>query len=450
LSSGFVGKKVTVIGAGESGFGACLLLHARGAKVRCSFEDLRDLSFREFLDAHAIPFEEQKHTSRFLQDADWVVLSPGVKPSAFPVRYCQKQQIPMTSELGMAASFLKGRWAAVTGTSGKTTTTELAGAMMGFLRPTVTCGNIGRSLSRSVFEDGARTARIVEASSFQLCFTHAFRPAVAVILNLGPNHLDWHPSLGHYYGSKCRIGHGLGKAGVLAINADDPLLCRRMRRLGCRKWYFSRRPLEKGLFAEGRYLWLACRGRKQPLATLDQCALKYPHQVENVLAAASAALLLGARRGDIQKALDRFRPLPHRLEDLGEIGGVRFVNDSKSTTAQSTRAALRSFPQGVVLVAGGRLKEKRYASLLPDLRRHAAHVVLYGEGAPILWEAFGSFTQKSRAGSMSSAVLKAYSKARPGQTLLLSPMGASFDQFRSYADRGEAFREMFRTLRAKA
>jgi UDP-N-acetylmuramoylalanine--D-glutamate ligase len=316
-------------------------------------------------------------------------------------------------------------------------------------RPCDLCGNVGRSFSRSIIESGGRIRRVVEVSSFQLHYARRFAPRVAVILHLKPNHLDWHRNLSEYYGAKLKLLKDLGRGGTAVLNADDPDLFERARRFAVRKRWFSLKRIRDGVFAEGKEVFWAHGGKFEKFIDLRRSRLIGAHNVQNAMAAALAASSMGVGAAAIQRAVDAFRPLPHRIEMLGTVRGVAFVDDSKSTTVESTRAALESFGGPVVLIAGGRPKEKCFGRIRPVLDRRASCVVLYGEARTLIAKQLKGFRMKKEVGDFRSAVRRAYAAARPGHTVLLSPMCASFDQFKSYTERGEVFKEMFMNFKKK-
>lgn len=441
-------KVVTVVGAGESGLAALMLLRRKGARVRCSVSDAPDARVRRKILAAGALLEEGGHTEGFFRPSDAVVTSPGVKPSSPAIRIARKLRIPVWSEPELAASFVQAPWVAVTGTNGKTTTSTLLWRMIQEMRPCDLCGNVGRSFSRSVIERGGKVARVVEVSSFQLFYARRFAPRVAVILNLKPNHLDWHRSLGEYYAAKLKLLEHLGCRGVAVLNADDPEIVRLARRFPCKKIWFSLKRLRDGAFTEGSKVFRSRGGKFAEFLSLRRSRLIGAHNRQNVMAAALAASAMGVPDKAIQRALDAFRPLPHRIQALGTARGIAFVDDSKSTTVESTRAALESFRGPVVLIAGGRPKEKRFDPIRATLERRAAYVVLYGEARGLIARQLAGFPLKEVRG-FREAVRRAFRAARPGHTVLLSPMCASFDQFSSYAERGEVFKEIYKDLRRK-
>ena len=450
MTNVFRNKSVTVVGSGESGMSAIRLLTRLGAKPRCSTQTLLGSKIKALFKKRSVLWEEGGHTAAFLKDTDYLVVSPGVRPSSFPIRYCRRRHIPILSEIELASRVFAGRWVAVTGTNGKTTTSTLLAEILRRRRSCELCGNIGNAFSRSLIEKNSRSARVVEVSSFQLSFIDRMRPTVTVILNLSPNHLDWHRNLKEYYAAKMNIARNLSRKDTLVLNADDPTLIKHARDLKGRRLYFSKKKLRDGIYSEGMMIYRVRRNRRVPIVDLNRCHLRGDHHLENIMAATAAALLMGATAKQIQQTVDQARPLPHRLENLGEVRGVRFVNDSKSTTVQSTLAAIRSVPSDIVLVAGGRRKQKSFRSLTEVLERRVSRLVLYGETSEYLKNQFKQFTAKDSIFSFEEAVRHAYRTSRPGQTLLLSPMCSSFDQFSSYEERGNAFKRIFNELRRDA
>lgn len=440
-------RRITVVGMGESGAGAVKLLLKAGAAPRVSTDSKLTPALRSCLRRSGVPFEEGGHTRAFFAGSWAVVTSPGVRPSSPVFGWARAAGVPVWSELEFASRFLRGTWAAVTGTNGKTTTVTLLAAMAARAADCDLCGNVGRSLSRSIVERGPRMTRVVEASSFQLYFTDRFRPTVAVILNLAPNHLDWHSGPREYYRSKLNIARRLEAGEPLVLNADDPTLARLARGLRCRKVLCSLSPVRDGVYRDGVWVMRARAGVARPLARLDRMRLRGDHNVRNVMAAAAAALELGVSPAGIQRAIDAFRPLEHRTEELGEIAGVRFVNDSKSTSSDSARAALESFEGPIVLIAGGRPKQKDFSALRPIARRNVALAVLYGEARRAI--AAGIGVRNVLVKRFATAVRRAFRAARRADTVLLSPMCASFDQFASYEERGREFKKIFRELKRR-
>lgn len=446
MRSEFAGKRIVVIGAGESGLAAAKLLRKAGARVGLSTEGLLG-GAKAGLKAAGIDWEEGGNTDGFLEGADAVVPSPGVNPRKPVLRRAAAMKLAILSEPEVAARFVRGKWAAVTGTNGKTTTCSLLAEMLLQTGPCDLCGNIGKAFSRSVLQHRAAVRRVVEMSSFQLHFSEKLRPDVAVILNLQPNHLDWHSTLSEYYGAKLRLLKNLTGAQTAVLNADDARLVRMARSSRASKLWFSLGRIPNGIYREGGAIMQAKNGAARKLLDLSKCRLVGDHNIQNVMAAACAALRMGVPAVRIQKAIDRFKPLHHRIEPVGVVDGIRFVNDSKSTTADSTRAAVMSFGKGIVLVAGGRAKEKDFRPMRRVLRGRVSCLVLYGEARALIGSHLNGAVRKVAVKDFSAAVERAYAVARKGETVLLSPMCASFDQFRSYQERGDTFKRIVRGIK---
>lgn len=419
-------RRVSVVGLARTGRALVAALAPAGASLFVSEGRSLAPDERAFLAQHGVEWEEGGHTERGLH-ADLVVPSPGVPPHATVLREARRRGIPLWSEIELAFRLAHPRvLIAVTGTNGKTTTTELVGAILraAGLDPVV-AGNIGCPAISTVDEAAGRPW-VLEVSSYQLEWTAAFRPTVAVWLNFAPDHLDHHGTLGAYFAAKSRIL-------VRQREEDTAVLSReilaqvapRARSVDYRRvqlpWGWGE-GLPEHLRDDLRAAWAAT------------CAV-YPD-----LWASPPAY------DEVAAALDQ----PHRLEQVGEIRGIRFVDDSKGTNAHATAAALRAIPGSVVLILGGRHKGGGYDVLVPLVRDKARLCVLIGESQTYFAELLSpAGIPYELAGDPSDALRRAYRAAQPGDTVLLSPACASFDQFRDYAQRGEAFQKAFFALAAQ-
>lgn len=435
------GGLFTVVGAEESGLAAMALLRHQGARVRCSVSGQLSSRARAALQEWGIACEEGGHRAEFFEGSLAVIVSPGVKPSSSAIALARAAKVPVWSEIELAARLTRGPWAAVTGSNGKSTTATLLWEMWRRQRPCDLCGNIGRAFARSVFED-PDSARVVEVSSFQLYSADEAHPKLALILNLSPNHLDWHPDLEDYYASKFRVARNMTPEDAVVLNADDPEVMKRAESLRCRKIYYSLGEWKEGWgVREGRAVRMES-ARETLSVRLQETRLLGRHNVGNILAAAAGAAFLGVSVEGIEEAIRETRPLANRLEETAEWNGLRFINDSKSTTSLSTAAALRSFDRGVILLCGGKRKQESFRDVLPEIQKRVSLLVLYGECADFLEKEFADFSSKIRVRDLGEAVDAALAGARPGQTVLLSPMCSSFDQYRSYEERGAHFRRL--------
>jgi UDP-N-acetylmuramoylalanine--D-glutamate ligase len=445
------GKKVTVVGLGKSGFAAARFLAERGATVRVTegFEKKEALENASYLRGMGIEVETGRHTEGFIAGSDFVVTSPGVPKDSVPLKAAARTKIPVISEIELAFHACKGKIVAVTGSNGKTTTCNLIHRIFADAgRKTVLCGNVGYSFLSAVPGIDSKTVVVLELSSFQLEDSPRLRPKVSVILNLSANHLDRHKTMENYSNAKKMIFRNQRAGDTLILNHDDPTTRAMAVDAKCKVVFFSRSPLEKGLFYRGGKIWLA-DGRGEKIL-LDVSKMKLPgqHNLENALAAVAAILALKAPMASAEKTLARFRTLEHRIEPLGEIAGVRFINDSKSTTLASTRAAILATPKPLILIAGGRDKGSPFADIETLVAERVKTAVLYGESRDKIAAAWKTFRRVESEQDFRRAVRLAFERAERGDTILLSPMCTSFDQFSSYEHRGETFKKAFQELKS--
>jgi len=442
------GRLVAVAGAARSGVAAAELLARRGAIVTVS--DLRpEVESADRLRALGIRLELGGHRMTTFTGADLVVLSPGVPADQPVVASARARGVPVIGELELASRFLQGRVIAITGTKGKSTTTTLAGRMLDAAGFDVTVGgNIGAPLSAQVDQSSARTLHVVEASSFQLEQTETFHPWIAVMLNFSPDHLDRHPDVRAYAAAKARVFANQTGADWAVVNADDPAVLEmaRVGRAGIR--LFSR----SGALAEGTTVetgWVVNRRREgaDRLLPLSAVHLLGPHLVDDVLAAATVGVLAGASPAAMTTAVEGFRGLEHAMELVDEIGGVRFINDSKATNVDAARQAIETFSRDLVVILGGRFKGGDLRLLRTPLATRARGVVAIGEATPRLVEALSDVVPVRPADSLPSAVDRAFEWARPSGVVLLAPACASFDMFVDYAERGRRFKAEVARLR---
>lgn len=448
------GKKVLVIGAGLSGVAASRFLSARGALVV-----LNDR--KEFIDwpndALALKGEGVVKLlagdvpSWLLDQIELVVLSPGVPTRSIPVRYAERAGAKVIGEIELAWRFLKGRVVGITGTNGKTTTTTLVGELLKDAGlPAQVGGNIGTplvSLVESSREDGWT---VVELSSYQLETIDEFRPTVAMVLNLMPDHMDRYETLADYGAAKHRIFRNQTSGDVAILNADDPVVSSWARGLEAHVTMFStERELDEGLFLRGRELVARTWSGERVLLSRDDMQLKGVHNVQNVLAALAAGLACGASPDSMRETIRRFAPVEHRLERVTEVCGVTFYNDSKATNVDAAVKAVEALseePGRIVLILGGRGKNAPYAPLAPLVERKGRALVLIGEDADRIESELKTFAPMQRASDMADAVRRAYGAAEPGDVVLLAPACASFDMFQSYEHRGRVFKEEVKGL----
>ena len=432
-----------VVGMGRSGEAVAGHLLAHGWRV-IAVDDAPGAAGRER--ARALGVELVEHPApdelrRLVESVDLVATSPGV-PVRHPVFLAAAEQdVPVLGEIELAWRDLDRPVVAVTGTNGKTTVTTLIARMLvesGVAA--IAAGNIGLPLSAAVGREV--DVVVAEVSSFQLQFVDGFRPHVAVWLNLAADHLDWHPDVDAYVAAKARIWERQGDDDVAVVNADDPVV---MAAAGSAPG----RVVTFGLVGVGGSpMWTvvdgALCGPDGPLVGLDELPRARGHDVANALAAAAAASAAGATVDGIRAALVGFEGLPHRLELVGEAGGVSWYDDSKATNPHAAAAAVAGF-ESVVLIAGGRNKGLDLGALAAGAPRIRA-VVAIGDAAGEVAAAFDGLRPVRTALSMDEAVLLAAAAARPGDAVLLAPGCASFDWYDSYARRGDDFARAVRSL----
>jgi len=440
-------KRVTVAGAARSGIAAAELLARRGARVTLS--DTRGaVPEAEPLRALGVHLELGGHTSATFTGADLVVLSPGVPPDQPVVQAARARGVPVIAEIELASRWLQGRVIAITGTKGKSTTTALTGRILETAGFKVTVGgNIGAPLSAQVSESTPDTLHVVEASSFQLEQIETFHPWIAVMLNVSPDHLDRHPGVAQYAAAKARIFENQDAGDWAVINADDPGVLELARRGRAATRLFARRnAIPAGTVIDGGWIVERASAGDRRLVPLVAVHLLGPHLVGDVMAAATVGAIAGATPASMTAAVDGFHGLEHAMELVADIGGVRFVNDSKATNVESALRSIESFDRNLVPILGGKFKGGDLRLLREPLRARAKAVVAIGDARPLVREALAGAVDVHEVDGFDAAVARAYALARPSGVVLLAPACASFDMFRDYAERGRRFKEEVKRL----
>jgi UDP-N-acetylmuramoylalanine--D-glutamate ligase len=443
------GSNVVVVGAARSGVAAARLLAERGAKVTLSeCRPAVDVEV-ERLQEVGVELELDGHKSVTLARTDLVVMSPGVPPNLPALDGARRNGVPVISEIELASRWVRGQLIAVTGTKGKSTTTVLLGRMLeaGGLRVLVG-GNVGTALSTQVEDSTPETFHVVEVSSFQLELTTTFRPWIAVFLNLHSDHLDRHTSHADYAAAKARVFANQETSDTLVVNADDPDVLSLTRTSRAQSVVYALdTSLDEGVVVSGGAVVRRTRSGDESLVPLSAVHLVGRHLLSDVLAASAVANLVGVAAADMTRAVDRFVGLEHAFESVGEIGGVRFINDSKATNVEAVRRAVESCGDHLVVVMGGRFKGGALETLAPLLGARADAVVALGEARVRIREMFGAIVSVVEVVSMADAVRVAYGLASPGGTVLLAPACSSLDMFTDYSERGRVFKQAVVSLR---
>ena len=439
-----------MIGLGKSGFAAAKFLHGLGAKVRAtdSSEKKEVLENADFLKSLGLTVETGRHTAPFMKGADLMVTSPGVSPKSKPLQFAKKAKIPVISEIELASYHCRGLQVAVTGSNGKTTTSHLIYRIFQEFKPkSVLCGNVGFSFLDAIPSTDNQTLVVIELSSFQLEESPAFRPKIAVVLNISPNHLDRHGSMKNYIEAKERIFKNQTRIDTLVLNYDDSVVRNMAAKARSTVVYFSKHEIPEGIFARGAKIIVKKGDCEKVFLDRSRFKLKGDHNLENILAAVSVASILKVPSKKAQKVLDSFETLEHRIEPAGTVNGVHFINDSKSTTIESAKAAILATPRPLILIAGGRDKGAPFERIESLLDKQVKYVVLYGEAREKIASSWRNFDRMGLEKDFRNAVKRAFNRAERGDSILLSPMCTSFDQFSCFEERGEVFKQVIEELR---
>lgn len=444
-------KKLVILGGGESGCGAAVLGKARGWEVFLSDSGRLAPKYKEMLESRGIPFEEGGHTPERLLDADTVVKSPGIPPTAPLVRRFAEKGTPIISEIEFAGRYTDARTVCITGSNGKTTTTMLiyhilkkAGLDVGL------AGNVGKSMALQVAED-PHDIYVIELSSFQLENMYDFKAHIAIIMNITPDHMDrYDHKMENYVAAKFRILRNQTKEDYFIYWQDDPIVTAQIRAMQIEALMlpFGEHKLEDSA------AWMDERGiihfqLPEDVFEIprDRLALQGLHNLYNSMAAGLSASLFHVRNDVVKAALEDFEAVEHRLEFVAEIDGVRYINDSKATNVNSTWYALESMVKPTVLILGGKDKGNDYNEILPFVKEKVKAIVCMGADNRKLLDFFsGQVPAIVDTHSIGDAVAACRRLAEKGDTVLLSPCCASFDLFKSYEDRGEQFKQQVRAL----
>jgi UDP-N-acetylmuramoylalanine--D-glutamate ligase len=449
-------KRVLVVGLGRSGVASAFFLQEHGARVIVSdskSEAQLQSEVPSLLD-RGISIETGHHGERTFRDQDLIVVSPGVPSDQPQLQHARTLGIPVIGEVELAFRFLQGKVLAITGSNGKTTTTTLVGEILAKSgKKTLVGGNIGTPVISLAGQSTPDSLVVLEISSFQLESIQQFRPWIAAILNITPDHLDRHHTFQAYVDAKTRIFENQRaeenqQAGDFAVlNADDPTCVGLKDKVKAPLLWFSRKQrVENGAFLSGDQIIFRQNGQEQPVLSRSDIQLKGEHNVENVLGAVAMTMVAGCSAQQVRQAVKEFRAVEHRLELVATINGVTFYNDSKATNVDATVKALESFPGNIHIILGGKDKGSDYSVLNPLLKERAKRVYLIGAATDKIAAQVQSATAMVRSGTLERAVRQAFDAARSGDVVLLAPACASFDQFENYEHRGRVFKELVHAL----
>lgn len=444
-------KKFLVVGLARSGIACARFLRDRGGAVTAT--DFRPIDALDEgvkgLKNLGIEIETGGHNTKTFLDSDIIVVSPGVPMSIRPIRAARDDGIDVISEIELAYGFINAPIIAITGTNGKTTTTTLIGEIFKKSGKEIFVGgNIGNPLIEYVRSGREAEYVAAEISSFQLEGISAFRPKVALLLNISPDHLDRYPSYIDYVKAKKGIFLNQREGDIAILNADDRLVLEIGDSLEkVRKIYFSKkRKIEKGVYQRGQSIVSEVLDETHYYST-DLFKIKGSHNVENIMAAIAATEVCGCASEDIKETVNNFEGLAHRLEFVDEVCEVDFYNDSKATNIGAVEKSLESFDQPIILIAGGKDKGTGYDSLKDLVKEKVKTLVVFGEAGEAIYKNLGPLTQPFKAHILRDAVELAFSKASHGDVVLFSPACSSYDMFRDYEERGNAFKGFVRALK---
>jgi UDP-N-acetylmuramoylalanine--D-glutamate ligase len=443
-------KRVLVVGLGKSGVASALFLKARGARVTVSDSKPQEQFGDEIptLLDHGIAVETGAHGERTFQGQDLIVVSPGVPVDAPPLVQARALGETVIGEIELAARFFPGPIIAITGSNGKTTTTTLAGEIVAAGgHPTVVGGNIGTPAISLVESATPETIAVLEVSSFQLETIQTFRPKIAVVLNVTPDHLDRHRTFAAYADAKARIFENQQADDFAVLNADDPTCEGFVGRTRAQVFLFSRaKEIKHGAYTRDGKILFRDSGGQREIMLVSEIPLKGAHNVENVLAAVCVGSLMGCAPEIISRTIRNFKAVEHRLEYVATIRGVEYYNDSKATNVDATIKAIESFPANIHLILGGKDKGSDYSVLNDLLRQRVKQVYTIGAAAAKIESQIQGTAKIVHAETLETAVKRAAIEARSGDVVLLAPACASFDQFKNYEQRGRVFKEVVKEL----
>ncbi|MFA6142587.1 MAG: UDP-N-acetylmuramoyl-L-alanine--D-glutamate ligase [Candidatus Omnitrophota bacterium] len=422
-------KTVLVIGIGNSGFNACLLLHDLGASVKATDASSGPsvISNAKKLEDKGIDVETGGHTEGFIAGSDLVVISPGVEDSSPALKWAKSNRIPIMGEMELGSRFCKGKIIGITGTNGKSTVTTLIGEILKDAGlDTVVCGNIGNSLCGEIPRIKNDTWVVLEVSSFQLETINSFKPYIALILNITDDHMDRYSKFDEYFKEKVKIFANQDERDILILNYDAKNL-RSLKDKASSKVYFY----SKSDKANGSY----------------DIKIRGLHNLENVLASVLVGRLAGVKEESMKRTIAAFKGLKHRIELVDTVDEVEYIDDSKGTTVDSTYRALEACDRPMILIAGGKDKHSDYAYVKDIVRKKVKDLILIGEAAGAIKKALKGSVAMHEARDMFEAVSMAHGLAKKGWSVILSPMCSSFDMFKDYKERGDVFRKAVGSLK---
>lgn len=443
-------KRIVILGAGESGTGSAVLAKTKGFDVFVSDIGKIKSHYKEIMYNYEIDWEEEQHTERLIINADEIIKSPGISDKSEIMQVVMKKEIPVISEIEFAGRYTISKKICITGSNGKTTTTSLLHHML--RKAGLNCGlagNVGKSFAMQVATK-TYDYYVIELSSFQLDGMFEFKPDIAVLLNITPDHLDRYGyDMQNYVDSKFRITRNLSENDYFIYCSDDEITIAELERivLRAKQLEFSqKKKVKQGAYIENDNMIVNVNSSEMKVP-LVELALKGKHNTYNSMAASIASRILDIKKELIRESLKDFTGVEHRLERFIKVHGIEFINDSKATNVNSTWYALECMTTPTVWIVGGVDKGNDYSSLIELVKEKVKGIVCLGVDNEKLHKTFGDLIDNIQdASTMKEAVNKAYRMGEKGDTVLLSPACASFDLFKNYEDRGEQYKECVREL----
>ncbi|MBD0836328.1 UDP-N-acetylmuramoyl-L-alanine--D-glutamate ligase [Aestuariibaculum suncheonense] len=442
-------QRIVILGGGESGVGTALLAKVKGYEVFVSDKGKIKDKYRQVLIHNEIEWEDEMHSEAKILNADIVMKSPGIPDKAPLVMQIREKGIQVVSEIEFASKFTKATIVGITGSNGKTTTSTLTHYILKQELNVGLGGNIGDSFAKQVLEHNYPNY-VLEISSFQLDDIETFKPKIAVLLNVTPDHLDRYDyKFENYIASKFRIAENQTKEDYLIYDADDEVITNWLKRHPVQSTllpFSITKKVEKGAYLEEEKMIIAIDNNQIHMST-NNLALEGKHNIKNAMAASTVAHLLKIRKQTIRESLESFQGVEHRLEQVLKINKVQYINDSKATNVNATYYALESMDAPTVWIVGGVDKGNNYEELFAFVNEKVKAIICLGVDNEKLIETFGGMVDTMvETQSMSDAVKMAYKLSESGDNVLLSPACASFDLFENYEDRGRQFKEAVRNL----
>ncbi|HLV70876.1 MAG TPA: UDP-N-acetylmuramoyl-L-alanine--D-glutamate ligase [Xanthomarina sp.] len=442
-------QRLVILGGGESGVGTALLGKAKGFEVFVSDKNKIKEKYKDVLVHHEIDWEEETHTESKILNADLVMKSPGIPDKVPLVQQLRKKGVQVVSEIEFAAKFTQATIVGITGSNGKTTTATLTHHILKQELEVGLAGNIGDSFAKQILEKDFPNY-VLEISSFQLDDIVDFKPHIAIITNITPDHLDrYNYEFENYIASKFRIALNQTKEDYLIYDADDSVIVNWLQKYPVQSTllpFSLEKKIENGAYLENKTIKITIDNNLIDMPTKD-LALEGNHNIKNAMAASTVAHLLRIRKQTIRESLENFHGVEHRLESVLKINKVQYINDSKATNVNATYYALESMDAPTVWIVGGQDKGNNYQELFSFVNEKVKAIICLGVDNQKLMENFSSMVDVIiETQSMSEAVKIAYKLAEAGDNVLLSPACASFDLFENYEDRGRQFKEAVRNL----